>query len=229
MQRYYSVGSNMAATDETSALLRSFECEQNLLSRPDGSANVRQGDTSVLAAVYGPGEVKMSEEIIDKATLKVIFKPKIGLPGCAEKLQERLLRNTCESVVLAVLHPRSGVNIVLQVIQDSGSLLSCCINAACMALVDSAVPMKCLVSAVTCAVMEEGRIVLDPDSKQEKESSAVLTFAFDSRENNVVTCSTKGCYTPEKYQECLSACGAASRNISSFFRQAVERRMSKEL
>ncbi|KAI8483221.1 Exosome component 5 [Branchiostoma belcheri] len=108
-------------------------------------------------------------------------------------------------------------------------LLSCCVNAACVALMDAAVPMKCLVSAVTCALTEEGQIVLDPDSKQEKESSAVLTFAFDSRENNVITCSTKGCYTPEQYQESLSACREASKNISSFFRQAVEKRMSKEL
>ncbi|XP_078674637.1 exosome complex component RRP46-like [Branchiostoma floridae x Branchiostoma belcheri] len=214
------------ATEQT---LRSFGCEQNLLSRPDGSANFTQGDTTVLAAVYGPGEVKMSEEIIDKATLRVIFKPKVGLPGCAEKFQERVLRNTCESVVLATLHPRSAINIVLQIIQDSGSLLSCCVNAACVALMDAALPMKCLVSAVTCALTEEGQIVLDPDSKQEKESSAVLTFAFDSRENNVITCSTKGCYTPEQYQESLSACREASKNISSFFRQAVEKRMSKEL
>uniref|UniRef100_A0A7N4NXP7 Exoribonuclease phosphorolytic domain-containing protein n=1 Tax=Sarcophilus harrisii TaxID=9305 RepID=A0A7N4NXP7_SARHA len=61
--------------------LRHFACEQNLLSRPDGSASFLQGDTSVLVGVYGPAEVKVSKEIFNKATLEVILKPKIGLPA----------------------------------------------------------------------------------------------------------------------------------------------------
>uniref|UniRef100_E1BAG2 Exosome component 5 n=1 Tax=Bos taurus TaxID=9913 RepID=E1BAG2_BOVIN len=55
--------------------LRHFACEQNLLSRPDGSASFLQGDTSVLAGVYGPAEVKISKEIFNKATLEVILRP----------------------------------------------------------------------------------------------------------------------------------------------------------
>lgn len=42
---------------------------------------VSPGDTSVLAGVYGPAEVKVSKEIFNKATLEVILRPKIGLPG----------------------------------------------------------------------------------------------------------------------------------------------------
>nr|KAF6406711.1 exosome component 5 [Molossus molossus] len=102
--------------------LRHFACEQNLLSRPDGSASFLQGDTSVLAGVYGPAEVKVSKEIFNKATLEVILRPKIGLPGVAEKSRERLIRNTCEAVVLGALHPRTSITIVLQVISDAGSV-----------------------------------------------------------------------------------------------------------
>ena len=47
-------------------------------------------------------------------------------------------------------------------------LLSCAINAACMAMVDAGFPMKCLVCAVTCAMNESGEIQLDPTSEQEK-------------------------------------------------------------
>uniref|UniRef100_A0A2K5CJF5 Exosome component 5 n=1 Tax=Aotus nancymaae TaxID=37293 RepID=A0A2K5CJF5_AOTNA len=101
--------------------LRHFACEQNLLSRPDGSASFLQGDTSVLAGVYGPAEVKVSKEIFNKATLEVILRPKIGLPGVAEKSRERLIRNTCEAVVLGTLHPRTSITVVLQVVSDAGS------------------------------------------------------------------------------------------------------------
>uniref|UniRef100_K9IG20 Putative exosome complex component rrp46-like protein n=1 Tax=Desmodus rotundus TaxID=9430 RepID=K9IG20_DESRO len=97
--------------------LRHFACEQNLLSRPDGSASFLQGDTSILAGVYGPAEVKVSKEIFNKATLEVILRPKIGLPGVAEKSRERLIRNTCEAVVLGVLHPRTSITVVLQLQQ----------------------------------------------------------------------------------------------------------------
>ncbi|GAB5582003.1 transmembrane protein 91 isoform X1 [Prionailurus iriomotensis] len=176
--------------------LRHFACEQNLLSRPDGSASFLQGsyrgDTSVLAGVYGPAEVKVSKEIFNKATLEVILRPKIGLPegpaptlaepagpsqrawvghveeGVAEKSRERLIRNTCEAVVLGALHPRTSITVVLQVVSDAGSLLACCLNAACMALVDAGVPMRALFCGVTCALDSEGTLVLDPTAKQEK-------------------------------------------------------------
>ncbi|EDL24246.1 exosome component 5, isoform CRA_a [Mus musculus] len=68
--------------------LRHFACEQNLLSRPDGSASFLQGDTSVLAGVYGPAEVKVSKEIFNKATLEVILRPKIGLPVSLQRLDQ---------------------------------------------------------------------------------------------------------------------------------------------
>ena len=35
----------------------------------------------MIAAAYGPAEVRVSKEIIDKATLEVVFRPKVGMPG----------------------------------------------------------------------------------------------------------------------------------------------------
>ncbi|XP_075346068.1 exosome complex component RRP46 isoform X1 [Mycteria americana] len=61
--------------------LRPFSCEQGLLSRPDGSAAFLQGDTSVLAGLYGPAEVKGSKELPDRAVLEVLLRPKVGLPA----------------------------------------------------------------------------------------------------------------------------------------------------
>lgn len=42
--------------------------------------------------------------------------------GCAEKSMERLIRNTCESVILTSMHPRSAMTIVLQEICNDGSV-----------------------------------------------------------------------------------------------------------
>ncbi|XP_039103053.1 exosome complex component RRP46 [Hyaena hyaena] len=207
--------------------LRHFACEQNLLSRPDGSASFLQGDTSVLAGVYGPAEVKVSKEIFNKATLEVILRPKIGLPGVAEKSRERLIRNTCEAVVLGALHPRTSITVVLQVISDAGSLLACCLNAACMALVDAGVPMRALFCGVTCALDSEGTLVLDPTAKQEKEARAVLTFALDSVERKLLMSTTKGLYSDAELQQCLAAAQAASQCVFRFYRESLQRRYSK--
>lgn len=43
-------------------------------------------------------------------------------PGVAEKSRERLIRNTCEAVVLGTLHPRTSITVVLQVVSDAGSV-----------------------------------------------------------------------------------------------------------
>jgi exosome complex component RRP46 len=72
--------------------------------------------------VFGPGEVKLSREIINKATVDVTLKPKTGLPGCGEKVIEKIVRDTCEAVILTSLHPRSSISIVIQVEQDDGSV-----------------------------------------------------------------------------------------------------------
>lgn len=41
-------------------------CEFGVLERADGSVHVTQGSTSVVAAVYGPAEVKPSKEKWDR-------------------------------------------------------------------------------------------------------------------------------------------------------------------
>jgi len=46
--------------------LRPLSCDLGVLKRADGSARVVQGDTSVLCAVYGPAEVKASQEQSDR-------------------------------------------------------------------------------------------------------------------------------------------------------------------
>lgn len=67
----------------------------------EASADVSPGDTSVLAGVYGPAEVKVSKEIFNKATLEVILRPKIGLPGNWTQLNlQRSIRTLPNSSLL---------------------------------------------------------------------------------------------------------------------------------
>ncbi|XP_063061455.1 exosome complex component RRP46 [Engraulis encrasicolus] len=206
---------------------REFGCEQNLLSRPDGSATFIQGNTNVLAGVYGPAEVKVSKEIYDRATLEVLIQPKIGMPGVPERAREQCVRETCEAALLSSLHPRSSLTLILQEIHDDGSLLACCLNAACMALMDAGLPMSCLFCGITCVISSEGQIITDPTSQQEKESRAQMTFAIDSIEKRVMMTSTKGAISVQELQEAIALSQRASERIFQFYRDSVRRRYSK--
>lgn len=42
--------------------------------------------------------------------------------GVLERSREQLLQQTCEAVVLGVLHPRTAISLVLQVLSDAGSV-----------------------------------------------------------------------------------------------------------
>ncbi|KAL2095738.1 hypothetical protein ACEWY4_007886 [Coilia grayii] len=212
---------------EVSPATREFGCEQNLLSRPDGSATFIQGNTNVLAGVYGPAEVKVSKEIYDRATLEVLIQPKIGLPGVRERAREQCVRETCEAALLSSLHPRSSLSLILQEVHDDGSLLACCLNAACMALMDAGLPMSCLFCGITCVISTEGQIITDPTLQQEKESRAQMTFAIDSIEKRVMMSSTKGSISVQELQEAIALSQRASERIFQFYRDSVHRRYSK--
>lgn len=67
------------------------------------------GDTQVMVAVYGPVEVKMNKELLDKALVEVILRPKVGLPGIFKR--ELFLRN-----VLAYIYQLDGIPFVDQII-----------------------------------------------------------------------------------------------------------------
>ncbi|XP_016364214.1 exosome complex component RRP46-like [Sinocyclocheilus rhinocerous] len=147
--------------------------------------------------------------------------------GVRERAREQCVRETCEAALLLTLHPRSSVTVILQVIHDDGSLLSCCLNAACMALMDAGLPMSHLFCSVTCAISKEGQIITDPTALQEKESRALLTFAIDSVERNVLMSSTTGSFSVQELQQCIAISQKASEQIFQFYRHSVKRRYSK--
>ncbi|XP_056139835.1 exosome complex component RRP46 [Lampris incognitus] len=217
------------AASSSGATLRKFCCEQSILSRPDGSASFTQGDTSVMAGVYGPVEVKVSKEIYDRATLEVVVHCKVGLSSVRERAQEQCVRETCEASLLSSLHPRSSFSVFLQVLHDAGSLSSCLLNAACMALMDAGLPMSFLFCGVTCAIDKEGQIITDPTTAQEKQSRALMTFAIDSVKRRVMMSSTKGSFSVHEYHQCIAVSQKASEKIFNFYRDSVRRRYSKTL
>ncbi|KAG6528845.1 hypothetical protein ZIOFF_011037 [Zingiber officinale] len=106
------------ADGRTSNQLRPLSCTRNVLHRAHGSARWSQGDTIVLAAVFGPKAGTKKEENPEKASIEVIWKPKTGLIGKVEKEYEMILKRTLQSVCLLTIHPNTTTSVIVQVVGD---------------------------------------------------------------------------------------------------------------
>jgi len=209
--------------------LRPMFCELGAITRADGSCIFSVGDTTVACAVYGPGEVKPNREIIDKASVEIVYRSRVGMPGVADKKSELFLEKTCEAGILAALHPRTAITVNLQEMQDSGGIVSSCVNSACLSLLDAGAPMKFLFASVTCAMLKDGTVVLDPSLKELKSSSSQLVFVFESRTQSVISTHSLGPVSQIKLQECILVAKTAVAKIFQFYRIVIGKKFSKEL
>ena len=107
--------------------------------------------------------------------------------------------------------------------------MSACINSSCLSLLDSCIPMRFLVAAVTCCVLSDGTVILDPQLKQMKNSSATLVFVFESRTLSAISTHTEGLVNQEKLQQCYIVAKTAVEKIFKFYRIVIAKKFSKEL
>ncbi|CAL4920186.1 unnamed protein product [Urochloa decumbens] len=222
--------------------LRPFSCTGNPLHRAHGSARWAQGDTVVLAAVYGPKQGTRKGENPEKASIEVVWKPKTGQIGRQEKEYEMTLKRTLQSICMLNVHPNTTTSVVLQVVGDDGSLLPCAINASCAALTLVGFPLKHLAVAIGCGVMRNGSVILDTTTAEEQElkSFAHLVFPHSRKavgpkeakqkdeefERGLITSITHGVMSEDDYFNCIERGLAASSRISEFMRKTLGKEAS---
>ncbi|PIA29250.1 hypothetical protein AQUCO_06100041v1 [Aquilegia coerulea] len=225
--------------------LRPLTCSRNVLNRAHGSARWSQGDTIVLAAVYGPKAGTRKDENPEKASVEVIWKPKSGLIGKEERECEMILRRTLQSICLRTVNPNTTTSIILQVINDDGSLLPCAINAATAALVDAGIPLKHLAVAIACGIEERGSVLLDPTKLEEQKMDAFSCLVFpnsvlsirpeaspqvegEKTEHGIITSVNRGVMSVDSYLQCLERGRSASSKISDFLRRSLQSRVPND-
>jgi ribonuclease PH len=212
--------------------LRPLACELSCLHRADGSALWKSGSTHVMAAVYGPlAPQNMTKE---KETSIVSVLIKSGKPDQATLEYEwgEFLTNVLSSCIDRSMYPRSVVEVVLQIIQADGSLLSCLLHAAIAALMDAGVDLLYLPVATTCLVKNDSSpIHLDPTSAEEEEAdTTVLVLVNENNQSDRIL----GSHTAgpglslEKLLSCTQVASKACPAILAFWRLAVEQKVTRE-
>ncbi|KAI5669219.1 hypothetical protein M9H77_19072 [Catharanthus roseus] len=227
------------ADGRTANQLRPLACSRGILNRAHGSASWSQGETRVLAAVYGPKAGTKKNENPEKACIEVIWKPKTGQIGKLEKEFETILKRTLQSICLLHVHPNTTTSIIIQVVNDDGALLSCATNAACAALVDAGIPLKHLAVAICCSLEKSGNVLLDPNKLEEQTMKAFVDLVFpnsiqsvipkgssevggESIEDGIITSVTHGVISVEDYLLCIERGQAASEKLSDFLRRSLQ-------
>ncbi len=87
--------------------------------------------------------------------------------------------------------------------------------------------MNSTVAAVHCVVDAEGNVFLDPTQKQEKNSVASFTFAFESRDRSIILAKGTGEFSNEQYHKCLAASQTAASDVFDMFRTAMKKKLRK--
>ncbi|CAI9093530.1 OLC1v1029042C1 [Oldenlandia corymbosa var. corymbosa] len=219
--------------------LRPLACTRGILNRSHGSASWIQGETKVLAAVYGPKAGTKKNENPEKACIEVIWKPKTGQTGKPERECEMILKKTLQSICLLTVHPNTTTSIIIQVVQDDGALLPCAINAACAALVDAGIPLKHLAVAICCCLSESGRVLLDPNKLEEQSMKGFVYLVFPNSvlsalpegssqlggppvQHGIITSVTHGRMSVDDYLLCVERGRAATEKLSVFLRRSLQ-------
>ncbi|KAI8899546.1 ribosomal protein S5 domain 2-type protein [Globomyces pollinis-pini] len=169
-----------------------------VLGRSDGSAKFLFGDSGVLCGINGPMTVKFKDEILDRATISVIYTPCTGSGGPSDRFIESFIRQTAEALILSQLHPRTAIKLNCQALADDGCILAAAVNAMVLALLDAGVPMKSTGAAVTCLINKDGELLLDPTALELKDAQSTHTFVFDQSSLSCIAIHSTGLFTEEE-------------------------------
>jgi exosome complex component RRP46 len=210
--------------------LRACDSEQSMLSRADGSARLKQGATDVICAVFGPMQPKRSkDERVDRATVEVVVRPSFGTVGPKERELERFVRQSFEKALMASLHPRTSIRIVLQCVKDDGSLFAALMNCTTLALLDAGVEMRAPVVSAVCALSADGRELLDPCAAEtDADGAAIVDWAAMLPEGEAAPATlalrTTGALTEAQLEACIAAARRSAPTVAAFFRLALQQK-----
>lgn len=162
--------------------LRKFSASISTQPSADGSSLVSQGNTTVVCTITGPREARSSTDrnnasIDCEINIAPFAQPDRRTRSRTDKRVQELqttIASAFQSHVFTHLYPRSNILISLTVLALDGGLLSACLNAASLALVDAGVPMPSVLAGVSSGVIlsVEGKKpepVLDLSSAEELE------------------------------------------------------------
>jgi exosome complex component RRP46 len=133
-------------------------------------------------------QVSRRDELPEEATIEVNVRPGSGVGGPRERWLESVVHSLLRSIVLVHLHPRTLIQVTLQVVREPGvkflkgrgevAILPALANAAFLALVDGGLPLDTTLNAALITVNKNGEIVAGPGAEELEVCQSVHAMAF---------------------------------------------------
>ncbi|KAK3382302.1 hypothetical protein B0T24DRAFT_6899 [Lasiosphaeria ovina] len=244
------------------------EATLSVLPRADGSARYAHAGYTVTASVNGPIEAQRRDEHAFEAHVDVVVRPAAGTGGTRERHLESIIESSLTQLILVKNFPRQLIQIVLQIettpdndyvntklVQASLNfpIVPSLLQAAVLALISAAVPMRATATAsVVAVVSQEGtkRLVVDPSPRDLEQAQSVHVLAFTSHDE-LLLAESEGDFTVKEwdgvYEAALKICcrptstkagidvmlddseDAAGSDMRQFLRSTVEAKVAADL
>jgi exosome complex component RRP46 len=144
------------------------------------------GETTAVASISGPTEVRLASENPSKATFEVHVLPLSSVPETQSKTLSSTLRSLLAPSIWLNRNPRTLIQLVVQSFSpaDNNSFgagsIAAMINASTLALLNAAIQMKGVVCAAAVALLPSSppALVLDLTDDHLRVSTASGCFAF---------------------------------------------------
>jgi len=211
--------------------LRKISCKKGIFVQADGSAYFEQGNTKVIASVYGPHEVvNRSKSLHDSVVINVQFsmatfstseRKKRPKGDRKSKDVSLTLQKTFETVIMTELYPRSQIDIYVQALQSDGSCVATCVNAATLALIDAGVPLKDYLCASSSSHVQD-KFLADINYLEEGTGAARLTLAMMPRSEKVVLFEMDSRLHIEHLDDLMQIGKKTCQDIFAVMQQAIE-------
>ncbi|NXJ55823.1 EXOS4 protein, partial [Spizaetus tyrannus] len=217
------------------AELRKIRARMGVFAQADGSAYIEQGNTKALAVVYGPHEMRgsRSKALPDRALVNCQYS--VATFGTSERRRRPRgdrqtgelalqLQQTFEAAILTQLHPRSQIDIYVQILQADGGNYCAGVNAATLAVMDAGIPMRDYVCACSAGLAEDTPLA-DLSSPEEAAGGPRLVLALLPASGQIALLQLSARLHQERLETVLEAAGQACRALHAVLDRVVRERL----
>jgi exosome complex component RRP41 len=209
--------------------MRRVEMKVDVVSRADGSAMVRFGDTVAIAAVYGPRLLypKYLQEArtgilrcrYNMVPFSVTERKNPGPDRRSIELS-KVIRLALEPAIFLEEFPKATIDVFIEILQADGSTRVTGINAASLALASAGIPMKDLVAA--CSVGKvDGTLVLDLSGIEDNNSECDMAFAMMPSKEKITLLQMDGVLRKEEIKKLMEMAKNACLKIYEMQKNAI--------
>ena len=212
--------------------VRKMSSSFGVFDQSDGSAYVELGNTRVLAAVYGPHEIRgaRSKAKHDRAVINCQYS--MATFSTSERKRRPRgdyrsleitgnLRQVFENAILTELYPHSQIDIFVEVLQSDGSNYSACVNAATLALIHAGIPIKDVVCACSASLINDQSLVDVNYLEESVGSGPMLTIALLPKTKQIVSMESSGRMHVTSVQKVMDAAITGCQEVLQVMKASI--------